>query len=128
VELFGEEAGLAGSGGRGWLSTGDANNTENRDFGERRTRYKDAVRGGVQIRRRNLHAIIEKRDQVVRRQAFQSFPVGIAQADPEPVQLGPAKKGLALRLERRGFLSERTTITFLCVEAGVRFFKELIRP
>src|SRR6266403_2149977 len=98
--LFVEQSRLRGGGcGRGRLAAGDSNNAENRHFRQRGARNEDAIGGGVQVRMRDLHPVIEQGEQIVGDDAFQGFAVGVAKTYPQAVEFGPAKKRLPLRLE-----------------------------
>jgi hypothetical protein len=48
---------------------------------------------------RDLHAVIEQRQQVVGDDAFQRFAIVIAQPHPQSIELRPAEKRLAFRFE-----------------------------
>ena len=93
--------GCCGSG----LAAGDAYDSEDGDFNEGGAGDEDAVGGGIQVGRSDLQAVIEERKQIVGDDPFQCFAVGIAQSNPEAVELGAAQKRFALRLEFVGKLA-----------------------
>jgi hypothetical protein len=96
---------LGGSGCGSGLAAGDAYNSQDSDFNERCAGDEDAVGGGIQVGGRDLQAVIEERKQIVGDNAFQCFAVGVAQANPEAVELGATQKRFALRLEFIGKLA-----------------------
>ena len=70
-DLLVEKAGLGSGGSRsGGLPARDAHDAENSYFHERRRRDKNAVRGGIEVRRGNLQSVIEERQQIVGHNAF----------------------------------------------------------
>jgi len=105
VELFGEEAGLGG-GGHGGFAAGDADDAEDGDFREGGARDEDAVGSGVQVGRGDLQAVVEEREKVVGDDAFEGVAVGVAEANPEAIELGAAEKRFALGLEIVGELAD----------------------
>ena len=66
----------------GGFTAGDTNNAEHGHFAQRGTRDKDAFGGRIQIRRSDLHAVIEQIEQIVGDDAFKRFSVAITQPDP----------------------------------------------
>jgi len=102
AELFGEQAGLRGAGdcrGDRGLSAGNTDHAENRQFGESRTGNEDAVGGRVEIGRRDLHAVIQQREQVVGDDAFEDVVIEEAETNPKSVEFGTAEEGFALGLK-----------------------------
>lgn len=92
--LFGEEAGLGG--GRGGLAAGDADDTQDGELGERGARDEDAIGVGVEIGRRQVESVVEKREQVVGDDAFEGVAVAEAEPDPQAIELGAGKEILAV--------------------------------
>jgi hypothetical protein len=98
MKLFVEEAGLSWC-WCGRFAAGDADYAEDGEFGKGGARDEDAVGGGVKIGRRDLQAVVEEREEVVRDYAFERVAVGVAQADPQAVELGAAEEDFAFGLE-----------------------------
>src|SRR5882762_3882210 len=80
-KLLVEKAGLR-SRGSSRLPARDTYDPQNGHFREGGTRNKDAIRGRIQVRRRDLQPVIQKRQQVVRNNAFQRFSVVVTQLHP----------------------------------------------
>jgi len=102
--LFGEEAGLGGEGcgrrGRGGgFAAGDADDAEDGESGEGGAGNEDAIGGGVEVRRGDVHSVVEEGEEVVGDDALDGFVVGVAEAHPEAVELGAAEEDFALGLE-----------------------------
>jgi hypothetical protein len=109
AELFVEKSRLIcgrGSSGGGFAA-GNADDAQHGQFGERGAGDKDAVGGGIQIRRRDLDAVVEHGEKIICNHAFKSFAVAVAQTDPKSVELRSAEEGLALGLEVIGKLSNK---------------------
>jgi hypothetical protein len=96
--LLGEEFGLGGDCGRGFAA-GYAYYAEDGELGDGGAGDEDAVCVGREVGRSELDAVVEEREKVVRDDAFEGFTVGIAEADPEPVEFGTAEEGFALGFE-----------------------------
>jgi len=58
--LFVEKARLSGGRGRGFASS-DANDAEHGHLGKRSARHEDAIRGGIQVWRRDLETVVKQR-------------------------------------------------------------------
>jgi hypothetical protein len=87
------------------LAAGDADYAENGQLGEGGARNEDAVGGGVEIGRCDLHTVVEQRKQVVGDDAFEDVVIEEAESNPEAIEFGPAQKGFALRLKVIGELA-----------------------
>jgi len=107
-KLFGEKAGLRRRGGCccSRFAAGDAYDAENGDLGEGGAGDEDAVGGGVEVGRGDLHAVVQEREQVVGDDAFERVAVGEAETDPKAVEFGAAQEGFAVRLEVVGELAD----------------------
>ncbi len=90
----------------GGLAAGYAYNAEDGEFGKGTAGYEDAVGCGVQVGRSDLDAVVEEREKVVGDDAFDGFAIGVAQADPEAVELGAAEEGFAHGLEVVGKIAD----------------------
>jgi len=90
---------LGDGGSGGGFATGDADHAEDGDFAEGGARDEDAIGIGVEVGRRDLDAVVEEREQVVRDDAFEGFAVEETQAQPEAIKFGAAEEGFALGLE-----------------------------
>ena len=88
-ELLIEEAGL-GSGGWGGFAAGNADDTEDGEFGDGWTRDVDAVGVGIEVGRGEVEAVVEKGEQVVRDDALEDNVIAEADLDPEAVEFGAA--------------------------------------
>src|SRR5438552_19072172 len=87
-ELFGEEFGLGGDCCRGRFSAGDADYAEDGEGRDGGARDEDAVGVGAKVRRSELDAVVEDAEKIVGDDAFEDFAVGVAEANPEAVELG----------------------------------------
>jgi hypothetical protein len=96
--LFGEELGLGWERGGGFAA-GDADYAEDGEGRDGGAGDEDAVSVGVKVGRRELDAVVEKREEVVGDDSFEGFAVGVAEADPKAVEFGAAKEGFAFRFE-----------------------------
>jgi hypothetical protein len=96
--LIGEETRLGG-GGCGGFAAGYADNTKNREFAQCGAGNEDSVGARVQVGRGDVEAIVEKTEQVVRDDAFQSVTIDKAKPHPQPVQFGPAEERFPFGLE-----------------------------
>lgn len=103
---FVKEARLVCRGCWGGLAAGYAYNAEDSEFGKGTAGYEDAVGCGVQVGRSDLDAVVEEREKVVGDDAFDGFAIGVAQADPEAVELGAAEEGFAHGLEVVGKIAD----------------------
>ena len=97
--LFGEEFGLCGGCSRGGFATGDADYAEDRKGRNGRAGDEDAVRVGGKVGRSKLDAVVEKAEKIVGDDAFEDFAVGVAEADPEAIELRSGEEGFAFGLE-----------------------------
>jgi hypothetical protein len=97
--LFGEKAGLGGGSCGGGFAAGDSDDAQDGEFGKSRAGNEDAIGIGVEIGRSDLEAVIEEVEEVVGDDPFETFAVGITEADPETVELGTAEEGFALGFE-----------------------------
>jgi hypothetical protein len=97
-ELFVEQPRLNSRCGGG-LATSDANDTEDGYFAKGCARHEDAVGIGVEVGRRDLDSVVEKRKQIVRSHALQGFTIEKAEAKPQAIEFRPAEKSFALRFE-----------------------------
>lgn len=82
-----------------WFTTRDPNNAKDRNFAEGSARDEDAIGVAVEVRRRDLDAIVDQAEQVVGDDAFEGIAIQKAKAQPEAIEFGPAQEGFALRLE-----------------------------
>jgi len=98
-ELFGEKLGLGGDSGHGGFAAGDTDYTEDGEGRDGGARDEDAVGVGAKVGRGELNAVVEEAEKVVRDDAFEDFAVGVAEADPEAIELGAGEEGFAFRLE-----------------------------
>ncbi len=100
AKLFVKKARLAcGGSGGGRFAASDPYHAEHSQLGQSRAGDENAVSGGIQIGRRNLDTVVEQGEQVIGDHSFDSFPVAVAQAHPQPIQLWTAEESFALRLE-----------------------------
>jgi hypothetical protein len=95
--LLVEEGGLRDH--DGGFAAGDTDYAEDRDFAEGRARNEDAIGVGVEIRRGDLDAVVDEREEIVRDDAFQRFTIEETKAEPETIELGTTEEGFALGLE-----------------------------
>jgi hypothetical protein len=98
-KLFVEKSWLRCSDGSGRFAASDADDAKHGQFDEGITGNKNAVRGGVQVWRSDLDAVVEDRKEIVGDDAFQSFPVSVAQANPKSLELGTTEEGFAFQFE-----------------------------
>jgi hypothetical protein len=96
--LFVEQGGL-GDGWGGRFAAGYAYYAENGDFGEGRAGDEDAIGVGIQVRRSDLDAVIEEREEIVGDDSFEVLAVQESQPEPETVQFGATEEGAALGFE-----------------------------
>ena len=61
--------------------------------------FWDSVSYWMKLERTRLDAVVEEAEKIVGDDAFEDFAVGVPEADPEAVELGPGEEGFALRLE-----------------------------
>ena len=81
------------------FAAGDSDDAEDGELGDGRAWNEDAVGVGVEVGRSELDAVVEKQEQVVGNDAFEGFAVGVAEANPQAVELGAREEGFALGLE-----------------------------
>jgi len=97
--LFVKETRLRWCRSSGGFAASDADDAEDGEFGESGARDEDAVCGGIEIGRGDLNAVVQEREQIVWDDAFDGFPVGVAQTNPKAVELGTTEESFALWLE-----------------------------
>jgi len=83
----------------GGFAAGNADYAEDRKGRNGGAGDEDAVRVGAKVGRCELDAVVEKAEKIVGDDAFEDFAVGVAEADPEAVELGAGEEGFALGLE-----------------------------
>ena len=112
VRLFGEEFGLRGGGGSGgagiaWSAAGDADDAEDFHLGESGAGNEHAEIIAVQVGRGELNTGIQHFEQVVGNDSFHHIVIAEAEADPKAVELGAAKKCLALGFKIFGKFTDK---------------------
>ena len=106
--LFREEARLICgrcSGGR--FAARNTYDAEHCHFRKRAAWNEDAIGGRVQVRRRDLQAVVDQGKQIIGDYTFESVTIREAQANPKPIELGAAKENFAFRLEIIRKLSDK---------------------
>ena len=81
------------------LATGDADYAEHGELREGGAGNEDAVGGGVEIGRSDLHSVVEQREQVVGDDAFQDVVIEEAETNPKAIEFGTAEEGFAFGLK-----------------------------
>ena len=99
AELFGEKFWLGGDCCHGGFSAGDADDAENGEGRDGGAGDEDAVGVGAKVGRSELNAVVEKAEKVIGDDAFEDFAVGVAEADPETIELGSREEGFTFGLE-----------------------------
>src|SRR5258707_7171893 len=87
AELFGEKFWLGGDCCHGGFSAGDADDAENGEGRDGGAGDEDAVGVGGEVGRSELDAVVEEAEKGVGNDTFEDFAVGVAEADPEGIQL-----------------------------------------